>query len=71
MQQTLYRNEIFRHFRLQIYAVISKDTVKFGHKIGHKMDWFLYDNGLRHERVKWLIVALTVVVHNNRKAKAT
>ena len=27
------------------------------------MDWFLYDNGLRHERVKWVkITRLAVYV---------
>ena len=25
------------------------------------MDWFLYDNGLRHERVKWLNPFLVTV----------
>ena len=24
------------------------------------MDWFLYDNGLRHERVKWMIPKLSL-----------
>ena len=27
-------------------------------KLGEKMDWFLYDNGLRHERVNgsWSVI---------------
>ena len=31
------------------------------------MDWFLYDNGLRHERVKWLVRFAWSLEHKQRK----
>ena len=29
------------------------------------MDWFLYDNGLRHERVKYLIKLLFALAYSS------
>ena len=34
------------------------------------MDWFLYDNGLRHDRVKELLNFLVVTVHSMFKKYA-
>ena len=36
-------------------AIIQKPVHWFAPQIHKSMDWFLYDNGLRHERVKRII----------------
>ena len=42
-----------RLFRLQFWWCVAENLTK-------SMDWFLYDNGLRHEKVKWLQLFFTL-----------
>ena len=61
-----YRNKIYTVF--YIHTVFISNSVFFGHTFVYlgrtisglnlhskPIDWFLYDNGLRHERVKRLL----------------
>ena len=55
-------SQIAKYFRCEFFKCQMPDLLR------KSMDWFLYDNGLRHERVKLYFLVLSFTRQNSKYA---